>query len=200
MIELKYSKINNVLEIAKDIIKENVNIGDIVLDCTTGNGKDTLLLRRSVGHLGKVYGFDIQEEAIKNTKKLIGELNDVDNVILYNDSHENIDSYIDEELSCIVYNLGYLPGGDKTIKTNAISTIKSIEKSLKLLKSNGILLVIVYPGHPGGKEEKNALEDLFANLDQRYFNVLKYEFINQVNNPPILYFLEKSKEVYSLKD
>lgn len=190
---MRYTKINNVLDIGKDLMKKYVKDGDIVLDCTIGNGNDTLLLAELVGPTGKVYGFDIQEIAIENTKKLL-ETNSLNgNINLFLDSHEYIDKYIHEYLDLIIYNLGYLPGGDKSIKTNSITTIKSIKKSLALLKDNGILIIIVYPGHPGGIEEKLSLDKLFSKLDQKEFNVLKHEFINQINHPPILYLIEKSK-------
>lgn len=166
--------------------------GDTILDCTVGNGQDTLLLAKLVGPTGNVYGFDIQEVAINNTKKLLEETGIKTNVKLFLDSHEHIDKYIHKNLNFIVYNLGYLPGGDKDIKTTPDSTIKSIKKALKLLKDNGVLLVTVYPGHKGGMEEKLSVEELFSNLDQKEFHVLKYEFINQINHPPILYFIEKA--------
>lgn len=190
---MKYNKINNVLNIGRDIIKTYVSEGDVVVDCTLGNGNDTLLLAQLVGTRGRVYGFDIQETAIYNTKELLRKNSIETNIELFLDSHENIDQYLHEVIDLIVYNLGYLPGGDKSIKTSSSSTIKSIEKSLGLLKKNGILLVTVYPGHPGGIEEKLAIENLFSSLKQQDFHVLKYEFINQINHPPILYFIEKSK-------
>ncbi len=62
--------------------------GHIALDCTVGNGKDTLNLVRLVGEKGKVYGFDIQEKAIINTEKKLQKLNLDKNVILINDGHE----------------------------------------------------------------------------------------------------------------
>lgn len=193
MINLKYDKIYNVVPIVRRLMKDYVKPGDMALDCTIGNGNDTLLLAKLVGPMGRVYGFDIQEKAIENTKKLLKDECGIDNIILIKDSHEYIDKYINENLDFIIYNLGYLPGGDKNIKTCASSTVKSIKKSLKLLRENGIICVTVYPGHNGGRDEKLAIDDLFSGLDQRYFNVLKHEFINQKNNPPILYVLEKAK-------
>lgn len=189
---MNYNKINNVLSISQDLIKRYVKQGDIVLDCTVGNGWDTLLLSQLVGNKGKVYGFDIQQIAITNTKNLLKRKGLENNVKLFLDGHENIDQYIDEKLNLIIYNLGYLPGGNKEIKTIANTTIKSISKSLNLLRQNGILLITVYLGHAGGMEEKESIETLLTKLNQKDFNVLKYEFINQINNPPILYIIEKS--------
>lgn len=190
---MSYKRIDNVLNIGHNLIRKYVRQGNRVLDCTVGNGRDTLLLSKLVGSQGKVYGFDIQEVAITKTRKLLKEKGSKDNVDLILDSHEHIDQYIDEKLDLIIYNLGYLPGGNKNIRTTAATSVKSIKKSLNLLYPNGILLVTVYLGHAGGIEEKEEIEELLINLDQKYYNVLKYQFINQINNPPILYMVEKSK-------
>ncbi len=69
MINLKYDKIYNVVPIVRRLMKDYVKPGDMTLDCTIGNGNDTLLLAKLVGPMGRVYGFDIQEKAIENTKK-----------------------------------------------------------------------------------------------------------------------------------
>lgn len=181
----------NAVEIAKKIMKLYVKSGFVALDCTVGNGNDTLLLAQLVGREGKVYGFDIQPVAIDITKhKLIKE--ELDNrVILVNDGHEKIDKYINEKLDFIIYNLGYMPRGNKKIKTKTITTLESVKKALLLLKSNGILLVTGYTGHEGGKEECDELKCFFERLDQKEYSVLEFKFINQKNDPPLLYGLEK---------
>lgn len=174
------------------MFKAHIRDGDVVLDATVGNGNDTLDLARLVGSKGKVYGFDIQDMAIKNTKKLLTKNNQLENVILINDNHINIDKYIDEPLNLAIYNLGYLPKGDKNLKTDASSTVISVSKALDLLKKNGILIITSYIGHPGGLEEKEALEQMLISLNQKEYNVLKNEFINQQNFPPLLYIVEKA--------
>lgn len=188
-----YNEIVNTIKLAHDIINKSVKVGQTVLDCTVGNGNDTKLLAELVGPNGKVYGFDIQSRALETTIEKLTCENLNNRVILIQDSHENIDLYIDEKLDFIVYNLGYLPKGDKNIKTNKKSTLISLNKSLSLLNDNGIILVSCYVGHDGGMEEKNGVEELLRNLDQKKFNVIKYDFINQGNFPPILYGIEKSK-------
>ena len=187
---MKYKIINNTISISKDILNQFVKEGDIALDATVGNGFDTLDLARLVGRSGKVYGFDIQKIAIENTKALLNLNGLLDKVILINDSHENIENYIFEQLDLCI---GYLPNGDKNIKTSPSSTVISVFKALKLLKQNGILIVISYIGHQGGQEENNVLEAMLRQLNQKKYNVLKNEFINQKNSPPILYIVEKAK-------
>jgi SAM-dependent methyltransferase len=190
---MTYKNIINTIEITRKFIYMHIKEGKVVLDCTVGNGNDTILLAKLVGDKGKVYGFDIQRKAIEITKQRLIDEELLDRVVLIEDGHENIDSYIEEKLDFVIYNLGYLPKGDKNIKTNPSTTLVSIEKSLDLLKENGLLLITCYVGHEGGMEEKNSVEEFLSKLNQKEFNVLKYDFINQINSPPVLYGVEKSK-------
>lgn len=187
-----YREIVNNIKIWKDIATKCVKPGQIVADCTVGNGNDTVLLCELVGKEGKVYGFDIQREALEITSKKLSLMQNCSRVYLIQDGHENIDKYIKEKLDFVVYNLGYLPKGNKSIRTNKYTTIISLQKAIQLLKDNGIILITSYTGHEGGMDEKNAVENFLGNLDQKLFNVLKYEFINQKNFPPILFAIEKS--------
>lgn len=189
---MTYIFLNNTVSIAKTYIANHLQDGEFALDATVGNGNDTVLLAEKVGPNGKVYGFDIQERAIENTSKILEESKLLNRVELIKDSHENIKKYIPHKLDFIIYNLGYLPGGDKNITTNAISTINSIKASLGLLNHNGLLLINSYIGHSNGIEENRAIESLLKSLNQKNFNVLKNNFINQKNNPPILYIIERS--------
>lgn len=190
---MNYNEIVNTLKISRDIIYKYVKDGYTVVDCTVGNGNDTILLAKLVGLKGKVYGFDIQKEALDITFKSLTCENLDNRVRLIRDGHENIDLYIDEKIDFAIYNLGYLPKGDKNIKTNKDTTLISLKKSLNLLNDNGIILITCYVGHEGGLEEKETVEEFLKNLDQKKYNVIKYDFINQRNYPPILYGVEKSK-------
>lgn len=192
---MAYKKIFSVLKITNNLIEEYVDEGMSVVDCTMGNGNDTVLLAEKVGTSGSVVAFDIQQIALDNTYLKLKEKDLLSRVELILDGHENIDMYITEEVDLAIYNLGYLPRGDKKITTNFKTTIESIGKNLKLLKKNGLLLIVAYPGHETGLREKNLLERYLSDLDQRRYNVLKNEFINQINNPPILYCIEKSNKI-----
>ena len=189
---MSYKVLTNTVSITKFYIESHVKSGQVVLDATVGNGNDTLLLAEKIGAHGKVYGFDIQDEAMQNTTKLLKHNKLLERVDLIKDSHENIKEYISCKLDFIVYNLGYLPGGNKDIVTKPSSTIKSIEASLDLLNNNGLLLINAYIGHANGFEEKEKIENMLKSLNQKNFNVLKNTFINQKNNPPILYIIEKA--------
>ena len=183
--------IRNTRNIVSQYLNRYIKEDDICLDATIGNGNDINRIAKLVGENGKVYGFDIQALAINNTKKTLMAQDIIDRVILIKDSHEHIDTYIEEKLNFIIYNLGYLPKGDKNIKTNEKSTIISINKALNLMASGSIMLITTYTGHPGGSSEDKAVNEFLSSLDQRVFNIVKYDFINQMNNPPILYAVEK---------
>ena len=165
----------------------------IVIDATAGNGKDTLFLAQTVGCEGKVYAFDIQQQALANTRNLL-EQHHITWYQLINDSHENIEKYHIDQPAAIVFNLGYLPGGNHAITTQAHSTLIAVKKSLSMLKVGGILTIIVYPGHESGKQEDKLLKEYFAGLP-RAFDVLHISMLNCIKNPPYLIAIRKLREV-----
>ncbi len=163
----------------------------IFIDATCGNGKDTLFLADKLDSQGKLYAFDIQEEAIKNTKYIIEQKEFNINIEYINDGHENIDKYIEENVNGIIYNLGFLPGSNKDIKTKKDTTITSLNKSLNLLADGGLIVVVIYSEHEGGSEEKEAILNFASNLNYKKFNVLHYHFINQRKTPPEVIAIKK---------
>lgn len=189
MLRAKY--INKITEVNKIFLEKIIEKGDVVIDATMGNGYDTVYLGNLVGETGKVYAFDVQEEAIKSTRKKVERDDMTSRVELILDGHENLDKYVKENISCVVFNLGYLPRAKHTVITKPDTTLKAIKKSLDLLKPNGIISIAAYIGHEGGLEEKNHICEYLNNLDQNQYNVLHMEFTNQINNPPQLILVEK---------
>ena len=183
--------LTKITDINKLYLEKVINKGDIVVDATMGNGYDTKYLAEKVGEEGFVYSFDIQETALKSTKKRLDKENLSDRVKLILDGHENLDAYVKEEVACVVFNLGYLPRAKHIIITKPDTTLEAIKKSLKLLKPNGIISIAAYIGHEGGLEEKNYICEYLNSLDQSEFNVLHMQFTNQINNPPQLILVEK---------
>ncbi|MEY8292633.1 class I SAM-dependent methyltransferase [Carnobacteriaceae bacterium 52-44] len=181
------------LRFSHEILKDSIVQGDHVIDATVGNGNDTVLLAQLVGPYGKVYGFDIQMEAIQATEEKLILTGQKPQVELIEDGHQNMDQYLkeDKKISAVTFNLGYLPKGDKSITTKPETTLKAIKKSLQYLRRQGIVSVMVYSGHEGGLEEKDAIDSFVSELPQDEYNVLLYQFINQINNPPYLYIVEK---------
>ena len=185
--------LQSALSFTQSLIRKTIHIGDTVIDATVGNGHDALILAHCVGDNGHVIGFDIQESAIEATRKKLTEAKLCDRVQLYHKGHEELFEVLSptQEVSVVVYNLGYLPKGDKSIITLPETTIASIEQALKHLKKNGLVLLMVYYGHEGGEKEKNAVIHYAQQLPQETYNVLSYQFINQKNSPPFLIVIEK---------
>lgn len=147
-----------------------------------------------MGESGKVYSFDIQDQALDRTRKKIEEKGLLDRVVLIKDGHQYMDAYVRERVKVIMFNLGYLPGGDHSVGTKSESTVAAIEKSMKLLQINGIISMVVYYGGDSGFEEKEDVMKYIESIDCRKYTVMKTEFVNQINCPPILVLIEKFHE------
>lgn len=178
------------LNLVHFILKSHVKDGDICIDATLGRGYDTSFLC-SLTPNGKVIGFDIQEDAINSTKALL-EKENLSNGELHLCSHAEMGNYaVEESVSTIVFNLGYLPKGDHSVFTKAESTIPAIESGLRLLKSGGLMVVSVYYGGDSGYEERDALLPFLKGLDGSRYQVLKVDFFNWTKDPPIPIFIRK---------
>lgn len=186
--------IKGILNYSHYLLEESVIEGEVVIDATCGNGNDTLFLSKLVGEQGHVFAFDIQKQAVENTKKLIKD-NGYNHVSVINDSHAHMNKYlpggINKEIGGAIFNLGYLPRSDKSIITKGESTITAIDTILAHLKKNGLIVIVVYHGHEGGKSEKEMILKHVIHLDQKEYSVLQYGFINQKNNPPFIIAIQK---------
>lgn len=165
----------------------------LAVDATMGNGNDTVFLAQKAG---KVYAFDIQEQALQATQKRLDSLG-LDNVALILDGHQNIKKYVLEPIRAAVFNLGYLPKADKSIITQPDTTLQAIAAVLDCLEVGGRLAIMVYYGHEGGDKEKDAVLAAVQELDQRLFTAMLYQPLNQVNTPPFLIMIEKLQDKVS---
>ena len=160
----------SILNMVKKICLENVTKEDITVDMTVGNGYDTLFL---AGISKKVFGFDIQSIAVENTTKLLND-NNVYNYELFNVSHDKISEVLNKykhNIKLILFNLGYLPCGDKSITTKHESTLKAVINGLDMLDDGGLILIVFYP-HPEGKLEAKVVLDY---LNQNNINYKIYK-------------------------
>jgi tRNA G37 N-methylase Trm5 len=153
---------NLICDLSHEIIKPYINEEDIMVDATMGNGNDTLFLASISKH---VYAFDIQDQALAETKKKL-DLNHIKNVTIIKDSHEHILNYV-KDFKGVFFNLGYLPKGDKSITTNTEVTIKTFHHLISNLKDGGFLLYVIYPGHEEGLKESKALMDQCKTLNPK---------------------------------
>lgn len=181
-----FKYVGDISEIAHYVIENFLNNKETAVDATLGNGHDTDFLCKK---FKKVYAFDIQECACENYKEKNNE-----NVVVINDSHEKLDEYISENIDCIIYNLGFLPGGNKKITTNHESSLISIRKGLALLNNGGIAAICIYRGHAEGKIEEKEILKYVKELPKSQYGVMYHEFMNRSKDAPLLLIIEKNQE------
>lgn len=180
----------DLIDTEKYFITPHVKVGGTVVDFTMGNGHDTLWLSQKVGESGHVYSFDIQQQALDSTKKLLDE-NGAANCTLILDSHHNVRNYVRTPICAGMFNLGFLPGGDKRITTLRETTLGAITAGLDLLDNGGALLIAVYPGHEEGHIEGELIEQLLSTYDRRIFCMSKFKIVNSPSSP--FFFLAEKK-------
>ncbi|MDO5036905.1 MAG: class I SAM-dependent methyltransferase [Tissierellia bacterium] len=178
----------NAVDLSHELIERRVDKTSLVCDLTLGNGHDTLFLAQRAK---KVYGFDIQERALKKTWDRLKAAGLEDKAELFLVSHEAILEKIKDPLDFAIMNLGYLPGGDKTLITKPESTLRALEGLSQLLRIGGQGVLVLYRGHPGARKEEEAVKAFFASLDQDHFICQKISFVNQKNQAPEVFVFEK---------
>lgn len=171
------------LDLQKQLILSHLGEGDVAVDFTMGNGHDTEFLSKTVGARGKVYAFDIQSEAIESTRKNLAAAGCEENYTLIQDSHHNVKNYVQGEIKAGMFNLGYLPGGDKSITTMRETTMPAIEAAVSMLGRNSILCVAVYPGHAEGDAEGKMVSEYLSTLNRFVYSVAQIRIINSPTSP-----------------
>ncbi len=176
---MKYN-LKRITEFNKLVLDCHCMPESIAVDATCGNGNDTLYLARRCRF---VYGFDIQKQALINTETLLKE-NGIDNWQLFNESFSMMDKLINVRADVVTFNLGYLPGGDKSVTTVAEETVEGIKAALRVLNDHGLISITMYWGHPQGKTEREEVLKFCRTLDSRQYHVTYISLLNQDNCPP----------------
>ena len=177
--------------IAADCLRRFLLPGDKAIDATMGNGHDTLFLCDLVGDTGCVYGFDIQPQAVENTRLRLEEAGMLERAKLFCAGHEHMEDYVTPPVQAVMFNLGWLPGGDKGITTQWQTTRIAVTQALRLLGDGGICVICVYPGHAEGDHERVELTALLSALRPQDFNVLHHCFINAGPGAPECFIIQK---------
>jgi len=171
--------------------------GAWAVDATVGNGYDTCFLARSVGVTGHVWGFDIQKEALERATKRLQEDNLADRVTLLHAGHEHMEALLPEEVvghvAVVMFNLGYLPGGDKRIITRPETTRMALEQAFTILQPGGVISVVLYPGHAGGEEEAEAVRAFVEEGDGKAFMAYRFARIHTRRPAPEWFLLHKHR-------
>lgn len=178
-----FKYVGDISEISHHIINNFLENKNIAIDGTLGNGYDTDFL---ADKFNKVYAFDVQNVACENYKNKKKE-----NVNVINDSHHKFKEYINENVDCIMYNLGFLPGGDKNVTTMHETSLQSIKDGLEILNSGGLMTICIYRGHNEGKKEESCILDYVINLPKNKYGVMEHSFLNRSEVAPRLVVIEK---------
>ena len=177
--------------LAADILRAALTAGDRAVDATMGNGHDTEMLCDLVGQGGRVYAFDIQEAALRATEKRLAEAGLSERAILFHLGHEHMGETVREPVQAVVFNLGWLPGGDHRITTRTETTLSALRQALELLAPKGVMVICVYPGHEEGDREKEAVIGMLSALSNRQYNVLEHRFLNAGPGAPLCFAVQK---------
>ncbi len=193
------SSLTSIVPWSQKLLCDVLHHGDLAVDLTAGKGRDTHVLAEAVGSMGQVVAFDLQAEALEQTRDLLQSHNFSvqswsDNqvlprqagVFLLHACHSAIGDVLQHPVKAIIANLGYLPGGDKSLTTHSTSTRQALQQALSLLSPGGRLAVTVYPAHPGGEEESSAVDQLLSNLSDDQWRVLSLRVANCRVSPYLL--------------
>jgi hypothetical protein len=169
--------------------------GDIAIDATAGNGHDASFLAQLVGESGSVHVFDVQRTALATTEVELKRTGLLSRCFLHHLSHERMEEVLPPktkgQVKAIVFNLGYLPGSDKSIITTKTSTLPALATSLEWLSPGGGLSITAYRGHHGGMEETKGVETYLDNLPSSDFTV-SVESSSNLATSPISFLVRKS--------
>ena len=179
----------------KHFILEHLSEGDVAVDFTMGNGNDTLFLSRTVGESGRVYAFDIQEEALASTEAHLRECGAPENYTLICASHHRVREFVPERIKAGMFNLGYLPrSGKKAVTTMRETTMPAVEAAIEMLLSDGVLIVAIYPGHEEGALEGEMLREYFGTLSKYRICASEFRILNSPTSP-YFFLIEKSPRI-----
>ena len=185
------------VDFAHSLLAGRLQPGDCVVDATAGNGHDTCFLAKLVSPGGRVFAFDVQAEAIASTiARLAGAGLDAACTLIH-DSHHRLDHHLPGELrghlSAAMFNLGWLPGHDKTCITRTDTSLQAIKLALDWLSPGGLLTVVVYPGHAGGDEEAQTVGSWLSALASNEHEVRHLRPANRVGKSPECWAVRKRR-------
>ena len=182
----------DLIELHKHFILQHLRDGEVAVDFTMGNGNDTLFLSKAVGESGKVYAFDIQEEALISTRAHLLENGAPENYELICASHHRVRDFVHEPIKAGMFNLGFLPRSqNKRVTTMRETTMPAVEAAIDMLLPDGVLIIAIYPGHEEGAMEGDMLREYFQTTSRFYICPSEFRILNSPASP-YFFLVEKS--------
>lgn len=185
-------RVPRLTEQAQTLVRAVIQPGETAIDATAGNGHDTCLLAEAVGHKGRVFAFDVQPDALKRTAARLADVG-YSNVTLLHRSHQEMKDAVPDtchgSVGAVMFNLGYLPGGDHSVTTSTESSLTAISVALRLVRSGGIITVLAYPGHAGGDDEAGSVRQLLEELPAAEFETSIRRSATTSENAPLLFVI-----------
>jgi hypothetical protein len=211
----------SLLELAHACVQRAAAPGGLVVDATAGNGNDTVFLAGLVGPSGLVLAFDIQQEALANTRAALEKAQLLTRARLFLTGHENIAACLlgnappppvgrlaasltatsppdpalyltaKSQVSAAMFNLGFLPGSDKEIATRPSTTLAALIGLQPAMSPGSLMSIHCYSGHDGGKEESKAVLDWAARQPEALWRVYRYETLNRQRGAEHLVLMER---------
>lgn len=182
----------------------SLRAGDAVVDATCGNGHDAAFLALALGRAGggSLHCIDVQPLALENSQARLREALERDGWDVREDEawravrlgaeitvHWVLGCHADAleamaagSAALIVFNLGYLPGGDRSLTTTAEGTLRALRAAERACAVGGCVSATLYPGHAAGVEEEAAVLEHAASLEpQGHWSVYHTQWLNQRN-------------------
>jgi len=179
-------------ELAHNILGQYLHPGHLAIDATAGNGHDCCFLARQVGPTGMVFAFDIQQQALRETTRHLQKQGLAAQVQLFHQGHQQMRDKLPAgthgKIQAVTFNLGYLPHGDKNTITTSATTLPALQQAKELLCPQGIISVLAYRGHPGGREEAFAVEQQLQRLATNKLRLSRFE-----SSGPVLFVLAPNR-------
>lgn len=187
--------LRNLTEQAQQLIGTALGAGGLAVDATAGNGNDTAFLAGGVGPGGRVFAMDCQESALAETSKRLALAGLRDRVELCLGRHQDWSVLIPADwkgrVQAVMFNLGYLPGGDKELTTQPASTCAALQSATEWLAPGGMISVVAYRGHAGGREEALAVREWSRTLPSSRWDVMHMSVTNAADTSPELVLIHR---------
>ena len=181
------------LDLAHSYWKQIVQPGDSLIDATCGNGHDALFLCKLAlqsNQQSKIFLIDKQLDALQITQQRLQQQLDpnfLHQIHFLHQCHSHFpNTILPSSIKLIVYNLGYLPGGNKQLTTMTHTTVQSLTAALPLIAPGGAISVTCYPRHPEGKIEEHAVLEFASTLNPLEWNCCTHHWINRKDAPSLL--------------